>query len=156
MNNPYEAPAAETNPTDEAEFFQELSYKELKKLRNHSSTITTLGVLWTLGALLQLFAAIALLAAGAADEDATAPIVLVLGLFSTVSAIGAFTRAAWGRGIGILMCVLSLLGFPIGTLIGILGLIAFGNGARLFGPDRYIGKELNKEYKHRKRNKIFD
>ena len=52
------------------------------------------------------------------------------------------------------MCSVMLINVPIGTLLGILGLVAFIRGERLFGPDRYVGRELKAELKRRKKLKV--
>ncbi len=56
--------------------------------------------------------------------------------------------------LGIILCAISLLGIPIGTLIGIIGLIAFVGGEKLFGEGKYLHADLQREFKHRKKSKI--
>ena len=46
--------------------------------------------------------------------------------------------------------VLGLLNFPIGTLISIIGLIAYVRGRRLFGEDKILHKDLAEVFKQRK------
>jgi hypothetical protein len=38
---------------------------------------------------------------------------------SVVAAVTSFTRPRWARWLGIVLCLLSLLAIPLGTLIGI-------------------------------------
>jgi hypothetical protein len=52
---------------------------------------------------------------------------------------------------GIIVCVLTLINIPLGTLIGIVGLFAFIKAPNLFGPGRVLHKDLKTEYKLRKK-----
>jgi len=65
------------------------------------------------------------------------------------AAIGCFTRDDWARICGIIICCLLLLNIPIGTLIGIFGLIAFIRGKKLFGPGRLDPKTIKAELRYR-------
>lgn len=155
MDNPYQAPEDDSIMADEPRGFQDLSFKELKKLRNHSSTINAMGGLWVIGGVLQVVGGLFFVSSSGYDSAPFGFIYVLLGVFALLCAFGAFTRPSWGRPLGILLCCLAMLGFPLGTLIGILGLIGFASGASLFGPDRILHKNLNDEFKYRKKNKIF-
>jgi len=50
-------------------------------------------------------------------------ILLTFGVISLVGAFGIFKGRNWGRAVSIAVCVLSMLWFPIGTVIGVLALI---------------------------------
>ncbi|MCZ6796091.1 MAG: hypothetical protein O7J95_20980 [Planctomycetota bacterium] len=82
-------------------------------------------------------------------------VLLVLGAFQLTTAIACFRRASWGRISGMIVCSLMLLNIPVGTLIGVLGLVALAQGARLFGPGRYRPSDLRKELKYRKQHGIL-
>ena len=43
-----------------------------------------------------------------------------------------------------------LVGFPVGTIIGIMGLIAYATGGKLFGPERLAHGDVIAVYKQRK------
>ncbi len=47
--------------------------------------------------------------------------------------------------LGIIDCILMLMGFPIGTLIGIIGLVALIPNKELFEPNALDFKALNRE-----------
>jgi F0F1-type ATP synthase membrane subunit a len=89
----------------------------------------------------------------ARQASSAAPLYVILGLAAALSflmAWTAFARPGWGRWFGIVMLVLGLLNFPIGTLISIIGLIAYVRGRRLFGEDKILHKDLAEVFKQRK------
>lgn len=137
-----------------------LSTKELKKLFNHSHTIRALIFLWCLGVALMAIAAPFLLIAGAGGGREAGEalfygiICLVGGAFQAAGIYGCWHRLPWGRTVGMVICVLNLPSIPIGTIIGILGLLAFSGGKRLFGPDRLTHEQLKAEVAYRKANNI--
>ena len=157
-------PAPSTTPqvagTKTRQAFPELSFNELKKLKNYSHNIGALGVLWSIGAALSINGLV-LIAFGLVEYEKDDAFVfavvfcLFLAIVLCLAVIGLFTRTRWGRGIGIGLCAFGLLGFPIGTIISIIGLIALTKDNRLFGKGRYLHKDLKKEYKFRKKNKII-
>lgn len=170
--NPYATP--QTQPyaaAGQRNYLPELDTKQLKKLFNDCQNIRALIGLWTfLGLPANLIIAImyvvlAVQGMPAADAAQAAGGVFVL-LFGAGVAILAFLLQAvtvyfgWrrhelGRILGIVCCALMLPGFPVGTLIGALGLVAFiRSGERYFGPNGIDYKQLKREYKRRKKNKI--
>lgn len=129
-----------------------LSTKDLKALFNHSHTIRALIFLWFLG-----LALILLVIAGTArmgTANAMGVPLLLLGALLAACIYGCWHRPSWGYPVGIVVCVLILMAFPIGTLCGLLGLFAFVNGKRLFGPDRLTHEQLKAEVAFRKANNI--
>ena len=139
---------------------RQMSTKEVKKLFSHSNTIRTLIFLWCLGLAIMAVAIPFLLFAGASGgKDAGG--VLVMGviflLFGGVQGAcvyGCWNRLPWGRTFGIVVAALSLPCVPIGTIIGILGILAFSNGKRLFGEGRLTHVQLKAEVAYRKANNI--
>jgi hypothetical protein len=154
--NPYLSP--QTNPVMLAgrNLFPDIATPDLKKLRNDSHSIRTFMVLLLLGVVIFLLAGIGFLAGGKSGATAMGEFAffVVAGGLNLITAIGLMTRAVWGRYLGFVCAAFALLGFPVGTLIGILMLVALGRGARLFGPDRLDHKALNTEWKYRKANKV--
>jgi len=131
--------------------FPELSTKELKKLRNDSSSIRALSVLWILGAV------ILLVAAGVADADEVGipPVVFaILGVLQLATAIACWTWSTAGRWMGLLVCLLMVPGVPIGTLIGLLGLVAFARSGSLFGSQRISVLDVKAEFWRRRREGV--
>ena len=137
-----------------------MSTKDLKKLFNHSHTIRALIFLWCLGVALMTIAAPFLLIASTGEgkesrEALTYGIICVFGaIFQAAGIYGCWHRLTWGRTLGLIICALNLPSVPIGTIIGILGLLAFGNGKRLFGPDRLTHEQLKAEVAYRKAHNI--
>jgi hypothetical protein len=136
-----------------------MSTKDLKKLFNHSHTIRALIFLWCLGlTLLTLFIPFMLFdsSKGSNNTDGSLMLLVLVPLFFLqVGAVyGCWNRLPWGRTVGIIICVLSLPSVPIGTAIGILGIIAFAKAKRLFGPDRLTHTQLKAEVAYRKAHNI--
>jgi hypothetical protein len=136
----------------------DLSWKDLRNLHYASVNIRAIGVLNIVGAVI-VIAALAIPAFSRADASGAAslvPLFIFMGLASALSIVfawTAFTRPRWGRWFGIVMLVLGLLNFPIGTLISIVGLIAYVRGRRLFGDDKILHKDLADVFKQRKLEK---
>jgi hypothetical protein len=128
----------------------EMPFKDLKKLYLASVNIRALGILYGLGAF-GLLAGPILLTRGA--DQWLGYVLIASGVVSVAGCVSSYTRPGWGRPVGILLCVLGLLNFPLGTLIGILGLVAYANGRKLFGADRLPHKDVAAVYKVRKKEK---
>ena len=124
--------------------------KQLKKLYLRSANLGTIAVLLIIGTLAYFF----LLYIRSAVIDSTTAIIWgALGCFNLISAIALFKRPSWGKVCGIISCVLMLINIPIGTIIGIAGLVAISKSPELFGSRRFLHKDLKVEYKLRKREK---
>jgi hypothetical protein len=139
---------------------RQMSTKEVKKLFNHSNTIRALIFLWCLGLVGMAVGIPVLLFAGARGGNGSG-VTLILGVivlffaaFQFACVYGCWNRLTWGRTVGIIVCAFALLSFPIGTIIGIFGILAFSNGARLFGEDRLTHAQLKAEVAYRKANDI--
>lgn len=134
--------------------FLDIATPDLKRLRNDSHTIRAVVALIILGlALIGLVVMTAVFTGNGMGAPELMVVSVICGLQAAVM-IGLIQRATWGRIAGFISAALMLIGFPIGTLIGILFLISLGRGARLFGPDRLNHKELEAEWKYRKKNKV--
>ncbi len=64
-----------------------------------------------------------------------------------IAVVIAFRRPGWGRIYGIVVCSLSLIFFPFGTLFGYFGILAFAQGKLLFGSNRVTHGEIVKLFK---------
>ena len=126
-----------------------LSTKEIKKLYNLSRSARALSFFWLL--------AIALCVGFTATA---APGTMALVMFPTFAVLAGFAAVGiwlfqnWSRILSMILCVILLLAFPIGTIFGILGFIALWGGKRLFGPNRLSQKQLQKELEHRKLSNV--
>ncbi len=91
---------------------------------------------------------------GAGSEDGFNNVflgIIAVSMILTIAAVyGSWTRKSWARGLGIVLCVLMLFNFPLGTIIGIFGIISLAKGARLFGPNRITHQQLKAEVAARK------
>jgi hypothetical protein len=142
--NPYQSPKTDVSP-DEAEKanghgspLDDINDEDIKKLNKFSSDINILGTVSVLGALGGAF-----YITDNFTETATYPVwaVLIFLLFCA-SSYACFARPAWGRGVGFLVSLILLFGFPIGTIIGFIGIKATLNSERLFGHERITNNEL--------------
>lgn len=131
-----------------------LDDKTLKKHYNNSRSISALTFLFGLGAL----GCIVLVVSGSRmvqnENGSLGPLYGIFAgaaVLNLVTMIGLIRRAPWGRVLGIICCVPTLINFPIGTAIGVLGIVALAGSPQLFGPDRLNPKELAAEIKARKR-----
>ncbi|MEM0896914.1 MAG: hypothetical protein AAGJ79_08500 [Verrucomicrobiota bacterium] len=148
--NPYEAPQSDVAaPIPETYQFKDLDFKQLKKLYYRSCNVNGITGLLVLGL---IFIVIASFMPDIVAEGLQL-VFIGLAVFYAVTIFGLFKRTSWGRILGIIVCIISLINIPIGTLIGVLGLFAFFGAPELFGPDRVLHKDLKSEFKLRKKNK---
>lgn len=150
-DNPFSAPATTVLAADDV-FEGEvgsMSWPEVKKLRNASRSLRFLGALWVIGAVLvSVILVTGLINGFGMGLDLIFEAILGFALMLVVLSIyGVWARPAWGRIPGRIACVINLIQFPLGTAIGILGLIAFHQGARLFGPNKLTHRDLEARYR---------
>jgi hypothetical protein len=137
----------------------DMTFKEVLKDYLASLNVRALGVLYGLGALGCIGGAFAGLAGTRSGPQPTGMVYGLMGLFIGIgvlyllACVTSYTRPVWGRWLGIVLAALSLLSFPIGTAIGILALIAYIQGKRLFGPERFLHKDVTSVYRQRKKDK---
>ncbi|HUL95544.1 MAG TPA: hypothetical protein VLT89_06005 [Usitatibacter sp.] len=154
--NAFAPPRANVEVRTGPEALWAMSYKEVRRLYLASSNIQALGGLYALGALLDLFLGYSYFTAPETYRRGPVnlvPFFMAFAVPSIVAAVTSFTRPGWARWLGVVLCLLSLVAIPLGTLIGIWGLFAYGRGARLFGPDRFRHREVVEVYKQRERDK---
>ncbi len=152
MENFYAPPQSDTIPREPL-LFKEMPFKQLRKLYYRSSNISAIAGLQILGSVVVL-AMLVWWGGPRLGLELNWWIALLL-VFNIVSAVGIILRTVWGRVLGIIACSLMLLNFFIGTIIGIIGIIAFATSPKLFGEDRIKHGDLKREFNHRKRNKIL-
>jgi len=73
-----------------------------------------------------------------------------IGVFWAVTAFGLYLRSQWGRVLGYVLAIFSLLGFPLFTILGIYFLLSLSRGGRLFGQERVTSKGIKAEVERRK------
>lgn len=153
--NPYASPAA-TTAVSPPELNSSLAgitdFKQLKKLYHRSCNINAIAFLVGLGLVFILPAMLLPLTAAQTppgSESMMAILLAVMG-FYLLTFIGLFLRTSWGRVLGIIACLVSLLTLPVGTIIGAVGLFAFFGAPQLFGTDRITHAQLKGEFKAQK------
>lgn len=152
--NPYSAPSADTTiiPEDQGDLLN-MEWKALEKLYYRSCNVSGLVALMCLGVILYG----SILLTSNVFEGGLAILMYAMLAFYIASIIGLYNRTSWGRGLGIFVCILSLLNIPLGTIIGIMGLFAFFKAPELFGENRITHKAVkeafNKKKKMRKEEK---
>jgi len=145
--DPYAAPQSDPMvPSLPGGRLDDVDFKKLRKDYYRSSNVNVIAFLLALGAVAWLIVSLA------PDSEAGALVFVNVGIsvFSGVTAFGLFRRASWGRVLGIIACVVSLISIPFGTIIGVAGLFAFFGSPHLFGPERVMHKELKAEFKRQK------
>lgn len=142
--NPYASP--QTDPSVAPDIgdgpFGDLDFEQVVRLRNHSHSIRALGLVGfiALGAVIFL------------DVKGEGSIIgNLIGAGGVVGVVASWWRPVWGQVGGILFCCVLLIGFPVGTALGAFGILAFAQSGRAFGPGRYRHKEIEMEWRARKR-----
>jgi hypothetical protein len=131
------------------------SFEEVQKLYNTSRNVSTIGGICAFFAVMYLLMFLLFVSVFESSQEELGAMALLFGamiLFS-MSAIGLFKRTNWGRTLGIISCVLLLLVFPIGTIIGIVGIRALSSAPGLFGGNTLTHDEIKNEFNKLKRMK---
>jgi len=146
--NPYATPesdvAVEVNANAS---LSDLDFKKLKKLYYRSCNVNAITFLIGLAL---IFILVGLFQSR--DQIDSLFLLMISGLvvFYVLAIVGLYTRKSWGRILGIIVSVLSLINVPVGTLIGIFGLFAFIGSPQLFGENRFTHEALKTEFKWQK------
>lgn len=157
VENPYQAPVAQNETATPAPTYKQLHTVELNKLYHRSRNIGAIAALCTIGVIVMGFvASMPLIEPNEFQDSESQAVIAILGsigLFQLIAAIGLFKRTSWGKILGFVVCAIMLVNIPIGTLIGIVGIIALSQGGDLFGANRITHKELKAEFILRKQQK---
>jgi len=146
--NPYAAPETDVSVSrDVTDKLQGLDFKQLKKLYYRSCNVNAITFL--LGLAVILLVVVSMLP-DTGQETTMKWVFMGLAAFYASAAVGLFRRTAWGRILGIIVSLLSLINIPIGTVIGACGLFAFFGAPELFGANRITHRELKSEFKLQK------
>ena len=146
--NPYSAPQTDVDANHTVtDKLQGLDFKQLKKLYHRSCNVNAITFLLGLGLIVL---AIDSMLPNAEYEPFIRFVFVGLAVFYAVGVVGLFKRTAWGRILGIIVCIISLINIPIGTAIGAFGLFAFFGAPELFGSNRVTHRELKSEFKLQK------
>lgn len=148
--NPFEPPKSQVSDNDLPETLTGYTPAEVRKLYLRSRNVSAIAFLIMLGAI--ALVAILLLAP---ESLGSKPLFIGILVFHSFAIVGILKRTSWGRILGIIVCALSLINFPIGTVIGIFGLVAFIKAKELFGPDRITHAEVKLAFKELKAAKAF-
>jgi len=135
--NPYAAPAARVDDTSASSEAVAIRREHI----SHEAAIRSIGILYYLGGFLVTLGAFGALLTATRGSDLGANALLVAVLVAVGAAqvaVGWGVRGLkrWGRTVGTVLSVLGLLAFPIGTLVHgyILYLLWSAKGRRIFGP----------------------
>ena len=149
-DNPYEAPKAEVGDKDLSGRFVNYTPAQVKKLYYRSCNINAIALIVAFG----IVALATVLLIG--DEPVVLKVIFVaLVVLYSVTFVGLLKRTSWGRICGIVVCVISLINIPLGTLIGVMGLFAFVKAKELFGPERITHEEVKTAFKGLKGSKLI-
>ena len=155
IGNPYQSPKSEVQIFEPMNF-KELSFKNLKRLQYHSRTIRAMSYVWLIATPLLFFSLYGLIGLRPSEIDLNVVKLILLVIYLPLQILLEIKRIAFGRWSGIVLCLITMLVWPIGTIFGLLGLVAYVAGGKLFGENKITHKELEMEYKHRRKNKIYD
>jgi hypothetical protein len=123
-----------------------LSAKELKKIVNSWHRLLVLCGFWGLSTL-ALFSMVGIFMVERGEELGPFAILIGLGVVYLVCIYGTLAKKTWGRVLGMIVCSLMLFGFPIGTLLGAMGLFGFVGAKPLFGASGLNYAEVKQQYK---------
>lgn len=154
--NPYTAP--ETNEPlaiDSDSPFAHLDFKQVKKLYYRSCNLSCIAVLALLGALAVGWLTWHEFTNGDSEPgDFVTNVWIGLIVIYLLTFIGLINRPIWGKVFCIITCILSICSIAaanvIGLLVGLAGLFACFGSPQLFGKNRFLHKDLKKEFKTRK------
>lgn len=155
-SNPYQAPTVAGRILAKQRDYSELDDKALKKLFYRSSNVNAIAALMLLGGVFTVSMYQGTWdSAEATDFPQETRRLMLLGVavFQLIGFIGLASRTSWGKILGFVGCTLMLLNVLLGTIIGIVGLVALSKAPELFGPGRVTHKELKNEFKERKLRK---
>ncbi|MBW2005306.1 MAG: hypothetical protein JRI72_12015 [Deltaproteobacteria bacterium] len=142
------------NPSEKSEIKEKnrqldsYSFEEVKKLYNKSRNVSAIGGICVFLAVIYLLGFLLFFPSSESSQDELFVMVIFFGVmvFFIISAIGIFKRTNWGRTLGIIFCVLLLLAIPIGTIIGVVGIMAFSSAPELFGGNNLTHNEIEIEF----------
>ena len=138
--------------------FPEIDDKKLKSLYSDHRSINAISALWILGSIIFLLVGMMVAISRRPEVDPAINYIegsafIGFGLLYFAFIIAIYRRVKWARIAGIVWCIICLFGFPLGTILGILGLMAFIRSPELFGKDRLDPDEIKVEYNYRKKNR---
>jgi len=153
-DNPYAPPLAPNGASADAGRWSHQTFAQVRKLRYLSHAIRALGALFLF--LAGIFAAAGIgLVLYPTPKYAWAWFLLFFAVLTALGCHGAWARPAWGRLIGIVICLLFLATGWIGCVIGILGLVVLvAAGGNLFGPHRLRHHEVEAEFRRQRAERL--
>ena len=155
VSNPYTAPQTGNTLAQQTDSpFGAWDDKAFNKLYYRSCNVSAIAFLLGLGLLfIGAGAMAASRTASGTSAFVTLPIFGAIAAFYLVAMVGLVLRSSWGRILGIIICIFSLISIPIGTIVGAAGLFALFGAPQLFGAGRLLHKDLKVEFKLRKKLK---
>jgi len=145
-------PVATRQPSIESGFnVAELDRKSLGRLRRSSRALFALGWLYFgLALVLSIFSFGPMVAQGMITLAGFLRYLILLS-FLGATAYSFVVRPTWGRVFGYVSMSLALLVYPLGTLFGLLGILALVRGGDLFGKDGVRHQLIEQEWKARRK-----
>ncbi len=145
QENPYQPPSAAFDELPLPVGMSGMTPKEVQRLYYRSTNVNAIAGLLTFAVIML---AIALVSSQQLPEEfIDRGLVLGMLIFYAFAAVGLIRRTSWGRILGIISCVISLPAVPLGTIVGVLGLVAFFRAKILFGTGRVTHREVKLAYK---------
>ncbi len=139
MTDIYSTPKSDLGQID----FSGYSDKELKRISNNWRHLKLVLYLFCIFSALPAVSLAVLLIVVPTDESNNFfGVSVVFGVLTAIyllATYGTLSLKPWGRYLGIVVFGISLLSFPIGTLFGAIGLVAYSRLKQFFVPN---GKEI--------------
>lgn len=110
-----------------------MSPSQLKKIVVGWHRLVLLSVFWVLA----IVAAVFLVPPALAKPESSIAVLLtvsVMLILLIAAIVGTMRKTSWGRVVGIIAAIVTMLAFPIGTIIGLLGLWGYADAKPIFGP----------------------
>lgn len=137
MSNPYAAPQSVVEDLPAADVGAMEAQRQA--LIRHETQLKSVGALYYLGGVVMLGSTLALLGSGAErlETGVLGMLMALFGLLYLAMGYGFRRVRSWVRVPGAILAVLSLLSFPVGTLIGawILYLMFSAKGRQVLAPE---------------------
>jgi hypothetical protein len=144
---------ADNKEISESTDFYQLNPDELKKIIDGWNRLMLVCIVWGLSLLLWIGGIIIPHMFMYAEPRFDAILYFIIPLICLIVAaiVGTRRKKEWGRILGIVLCSIMLIGIPIGTFFGIVGLIGYSGAKPLFGPNGIEYSKVKLAYNQNKK-----
>lgn len=148
MYKPLSLPSTDNAPAGHP-LLQARSTRAVRTLYYFSLVLQHLTALWLLSFLCTVAMLMPLPWLPAALQNLPDTALLVSLLTLALVTVGSSRRTRWGQVSGILLSLMLVSVFPLGTVFGLIGLVVYVRAGRLFGSGAASHRQLQQEYAQR-------